>query len=147
MHLGDRGADAYRVGEEREPFLEGVAGKEAGREQAHLRSRTHHHPSPAPPNSLGPLRAVGEEREQLLLRETVGEGAEPDLEPRVGRVPRGDLESVGVAAGDADGGTVQVVADDLHLAAHDVRIEGLAGARALVQEAGVEVDALGLHGA
>ena len=58
----------------------------------------------------------------------------------------GDLQTVRVAASDAHRRTVQVVVDDAHLASHDLRVEGLARARAGAEKAGVEGDALGSHG-
>jgi hypothetical protein len=94
---------------------------------------------------LGALRAVGEQVEQLVLREAVGKRTEPDLEPGVGGMPRGDLQAVRVAASDAHRGAVQVVADDAHLAPHDLRVERLAGTGPDVQEAGVVGNALGSH--
>src|SRR4029077_17601786 len=83
--------------------------------------------------------------EQLALREAVRERAEPDLESRRGGVRGGDLQSVRVAAGDAHRVAVQVVADNTHLATHDLRVEGLVGARPGAQEAGVVGDAFAPH--
>ena len=106
----------------------------------------HHDLRAASPQSLGALRAVGEKIEQLVLGESVGEGTEPDLETGVGGVFRRDRQPVRVAAGDAHRRTVQVVADDLHLAADDFWIEGLTRARALAEEADVEVMPRSSHG-
>src|SRR5206468_6898487 len=62
-----------------------------------------------------------------------------------GGVAGGDLEARRVAADDADGGAVQVVADDPHLARDDRRVERLAATHAAVDEAGVVGDASAAH--
>src|SRR2546423_7602331 len=94
------------------------------------------------PKSLGAFGAVGEQIEERVLRESVGEGTEPHLESGVGSVFRGDLQAAGVSARDAHRGAVQVVADHPHLLPNDFGVERLARSRAGAQKAGVEVDAL-----
>jgi hypothetical protein len=117
------------------------------REQTQLRTSEHHDVGAAAAQPLGALGAVAEQGQQLVLCESVGERTEPDLETGVRRVHRGDLQAIGIASGDADGSAVKVVADDLHLAPHDVRVEWFVGAGADAEEAGVVVDAFDSHGA
>src|SRR2546426_4388638 len=84
-------------------------------------------------------------RARTALRESVGERAKPDLEAGVGGVRGRKLQSVSVAAGDANRIAVQVVADDAHLAPHDLRVERLACAHAGAEKAGVVGNAFAEH--
>src|SRR4030095_11550245 len=120
--------------------------EEAHGDQAHSGAGENTDRCTAPADSFGAFGAVGEQVEQLILREVVSEGAEPRFEPGVGGAGGGDLQASGVAAGDAHRGATQVIVDDTHLAPHDVSVERLARAGAGVEEAGVEVDALASHG-
>src|SRR5262249_31378303 len=96
--------------------------------------------------SLSALGAVGQEGQQSFLGQAVGERTEPDLKPDVRCVRGRDLEAVGGASRDADGRAVEVVANDLHVAADHIRLERFVGAGAGVEETRVVVDALGSHG-
>jgi hypothetical protein len=91
------------------------------------------------------LGTTGDQVEQVALRDAVGERAQPDLEPGVGSMSGGDLQSVRVSAGNAYRVAVQVVADDAHLAPHDLRVERLACTRAGAEKAGVIGDAFAPH--
>jgi hypothetical protein len=90
---------------------------------------------------LGVVGAAGEEVEQLVGGQVGREGREPDLQPGRRRGAGGGLEPLQVAAGDPDGVAVQVVVDDAQLAGDDLGVEGLVGADAPVEEAGVVADA------
>jgi hypothetical protein len=98
---------------------------------------------------FGPLGAIGEVRQHLLVRHLAGERGEPDLDldlqPGGRRVSGRGLEMIGVAARDADRGAVQVPGDDPHVPLDHVGVEDGAGGGAVGKGAGVVVDALDAH--
>lgn len=110
---GDRLAQ-LRVGRAEDPqaLLDGVAGKEPQGEQAQLGAGDEHDLGAPPAEPLGAVGAVGQEVEQLVGSQVAGEGGEPDLQAGLCGERRRGLEPVWVAAGDAHGVAVQVVADD-----------------------------------
>jgi hypothetical protein len=93
----------------------------------------------------GPAARVVEHGQQLRLVELARLRCEPDLEPRIRRVPGGDRQSLQVAAGDADCVTAQLCGYHLHLAADLAGIEARAGTPAAGKEPGVVVDAFASH--
>src|SRR5262249_55031270 len=95
---------------------------------------------------LGAFSAVCEKIEQLVSGQLTCERAEPDLQVSGGGVYGGDLQPVHIAAGDAHCVAMQVVADDAHLALHNLRIEGFVGGHpGAVDKAGVIVDSFASH--
>jgi hypothetical protein len=98
--------------------------------------------------SLGAFGAVTENVEQLVGGQVAGERGEPNLQVGRGRMFGGDFQPFRVAAGDADGCAMQVVADDAHLPIHGPGIERFAGAGSTStggDEAGVVGDAPASH--
>ncbi len=128
-----------------DPLLKAVAGQESAVEQAQLRACDEHDLGSPAADSLGALRAVGEQVEHFLWAELVGERREPDLQAQIGGVARGEFELVQVIAEQAHRSAVQVVTDDLQLAPDDLVVERSAG-DAIETESGVVTDALGSQG-
>ena len=95
--------------------------------------------------TLGPPRAVGEELEQFVGREIARERRQPDFETGSSRMSSSRFEPADVTARDTDGGAVQVVTDDPHLARDDRGFERFVRAHRSVEEAGVVGDALATH--
>ena len=106
----------------------------------------HHHLRAALTQSLGALGAIGEQVEQLDLCEAVGERTEPDVEASGRGVRRGDLQ----ASGSPPVIRTAVQCRSSRITCISRRTtSGSKGSRVLVpvvEEAGVEVDALGSHG-
>src|SRR5262249_7877381 len=127
-----------------ETLLEAVAGQQPAVEQAQLGAGDEHDAGSSAADALGALGSVGEQGEHLLRAELVGERREPDLQAQARRRTGGELEPVQVVAEQAHGGAVQVIADDLQLAADERVVERSAGA-AVKAESGVVTDAPGAH--
>ncbi|MDF2256616.1 hypothetical protein [Streptantibioticus ferralitis] len=94
---------------------------------------------------IGAVGAVREVGQHLLLGHLARERRVPPLQSGGGRQLGCRAESFGIAAGDADGGAVQVVGDDPHLARHLVRFEGATGAVAVREGSGVVLHAPAAH--
>ncbi|MFC6929614.1 hypothetical protein ACFQHO_04090 [Actinomadura yumaensis] len=123
----------------------GVTREEAVGEGAELAAGDERHSRAVLPQGLGTLRAVGEERQDLLWGKVGGERGEPHFEAGVGGVPGGGAQPFGVAAGDAHGVAVQVVGDDRHVVPDLDGVEGLSGEAAAGEGPGVVVDATCAH--
>src|SRR5262249_18208011 len=133
-------------GEQVEPLFEGVAGQEPNCEHAQFRTSEEHDLGSPLAEPLRAFSAVGEEIEQLVSGQVTGERGEPDLQAGGGGVYGGDLKSAHIAAGDARCVAMQVVADDAHLALHNLRVEGFVVAHAgVVDKAGVVGDSFASH--
>src|SRR6266550_4206421 len=57
----------------------------------------------------------------------------------------GDFQSIRMTTGNAHCGAMQVVADDAHLALHDLRVEGFVGALSAADKASIVGDAFASH--
>ncbi|MEU5214346.1 hypothetical protein [Streptomyces sp. NPDC020742] len=110
-----------------EPVAVGVARDEAGAEGAQFTAGDEHHLGAARPQGLGPLRAVREERPQLLGREIHRERREPHLQPGRRGVLRGDAQPLRIAAGYPYRVAVQPLGDHRHVRADRLGVEDRAG--------------------
>ena len=109
-----------------EALVDGVAGQEPLVHQAQLGAGDEHDLATSLPEPLGPLGAVGEQRQHLVGGQLQRVRREPDLQAQVGGERRRQLQPLGIAADDADRVAVQVVTDDAQLALDDLRVEVLA---------------------
>lgn len=154
--LGEEGVDevgdalersfATRTVQDRDAVVEGFAGQVSAGEQAQFAACDEDDVGAVAAQPLGPLGAVDEVRQHLLVRHLAGKRREPDLQADGRGVPGRGLDPVGVAACDADRGAVQVLGDDPHLPLDDPGVEAGAGAAAVGKGARVVVDALAAHG-
>src|SRR5262245_16438826 len=95
---------------------------------------------------LGAVRAVGEQRRELLGGQLARERREPHLQAFGRGEFAGDAEPCGITAGDPHGRAVEFPGDDAHLAADHAGVEVRSAVLPAGAEAGVVVDALAAHG-
>ncbi|GAA4235702.1 hypothetical protein FHR32_007672 [Streptosporangium album] len=136
---------AVGAGQDRDAGVEGVAGQVSAGEQAQFAAGDEDDVGAVAAQPFGPLGAVDEVRQHLLVRHLAGKRREPDLQPGGCGVPSRGLDPVGFAARDADRGAVQVLGDGPHLPLNNPGVEDGAGVVAVGKDARVVADALATH--